>query len=86
MFKKLLYKHIQKIKKLYERMDDAYQQTYTDKTAGRQLNEKIEKRKQLNKQKTLNRITELLTAQFHKETGGSIIKKGKQKWNKINLN
>lgn len=68
MFKNIIFKTIQGIKNLYERLDNAYQQTYTDKTVSEAVNSEIDKRKKNNRDITLEKIAMALRHQYFEDT------------------
>lgn len=66
---KIIFSFIQFIKNLYEELDRAYQETYTDITVSINANKEIEKRKKANKQIFIKKVMDKARQDFYKENG-----------------
>lgn len=69
MFQRIIFDFIQSVKKLYEKLDRAYQETYADLNVSFQAKEEINKRRKINKKLFINKAMEQAKKDFRKENG-----------------
>lgn len=67
MFKKLIYKVIQRLKKLYEFLDDVYREAYSQ--IEKEFQERVEHIRRKNKNQFIKKISTIVKLKCYKDTG-----------------
>ena len=67
MFQRFIYNFIRRLKKLYDKLDMAYERTYTDSTISPMLNQEIENRKVKNKANSIKKIKQAIKESFKRQ-------------------